>query len=164
MTNFDVLTGKEAENFMKNIIKESEEDDRRRPEKYAKFGYKWNEDTKYKWVESMGEISGFGENYEECCRFTVTKGLEFLDDMRKKYPTEPNPKYHSLENVFGIQCESNKVAKELRDFILWKVEDFFGKEFGLSGAMYHACTNHISWIIHHSWDEYVIKMNEKTKE
>src|ERR1041385_2553492 len=100
MTNFDMLTGKKAEEFMKKIIKDHEDLVKNNPDYYSKFGYKWNnETTKYRWVEGMREISGFGETlkgngqfYEECCRFMVTKGLEFIDEMKKEYP-DTDPKF-----------------------------------------------------------------------
>ena len=172
--SFDVLTGKAAEEFMNKIVADYKEDNKRRPEKYARFGYKWNDSTKYKWEPGMREITGFGDPdidtdglgkyYEETVRFMVSMGLEWLDENKKNYPTDPDPKYHTVEGpklkVFGIASDSNKIAEELDKYILWKVEDYFGKEFGPSGAQHHGFTSHIGWIVNHSWPEYVKHMIE----
>jgi hypothetical protein len=128
--------------------------------------YDWNIEP-YKWTPEMGEISGFGrgyEEYEEGCRFMVSKGLEFLDEARKQYPTDGDPKYITFHNVYGIAKDANKIAEELDKFLLWKIQDYFGPRHSPTGAMHQAVVGHILWILAHSWKEYVQEMSKNKQE
>ena len=159
---WDMLTGKEAMEFMNKMMKEHDEYNKKHPEIFAPFGYKWNnkETTKYVWKNAkykypVGVKESESERYEETCRFMISMGLNFLDKQKEDYPTEPEPKFGHIENVYGLTTSMNKNSEELRKHISWKVEDYFGEQFGPTGAMMQAVLSTIQWVMHHSWDEYM---------
>ncbi len=122
-----------------------------------KYGYKWNKDTKYKWVDGMGEISGFHEGYEETCRFMVTKGLEYLDKQLGK----EKPEFMTYKNIYGIVKAINDKAKGLEDYLWNEPEKYYGPSYGPTGAMIQASISHICWVLNHSWAEYIDEMSKK---
>lgn len=156
----EVLTGKKAEDFMSDQLAQKKAYDNAHPEKFERFGYKWNKHKIYRWTDDMDEVSGFGTHYEECCRYMVTMMLNWLDHHKDK----ALPEYSGFKNVYGLTQEENQTAKELRDYILKDVEEYFGREWGPSGAQYQATTSTVLWIKKHSWDEYAkIKREAKKK-
>ena len=105
--------------------------------------------TKYKFTDDMGEISGFGEEYEEACRRMLNAGLEWLDNNPDAEPlVTENP------NIYGIVEEHGKEAKQLSKAIASSVPD-------CSGAMHHAVISSCLWIKENSWEEYCTMMRER---
>jgi len=102
--------------------------------------------AKYKYTSDMGEISGFGGEYEEACRNMVIAGLEWLD-------MHPNadPKFHGYAGIYGIIDEDNNDAKELGKVVENACD-------GCSGAMYQVSISHILYIKNNGWDKYVDRM------
>lgn len=102
-----------------------------------------------KWLEGMGEISGFGGGYEECCRRMLLKGVAWLD----AHP-HSNPFVTAPEGVFGLATARNIDAEAL--------ESAFTKdEPDITGAMHHAVFGHLMFIKKHGWDAYVAEMRKR---
>lgn len=102
--------------------------------------------SKYKYTSDMREISGFGNGYEQACRKMVIAGLEWLDKNKSSDPqATENPQ------IFGMTFDENKDMQALQDAMLEAVND-------CSGAMMHACTNHVMYIKKNGWERYVSEM------
>lgn len=101
------------------------------------------------YTSDMCEISGFGGGYEETCRKMVLAGLDWLE-------AHPNadPKFRSYENVTGLCMEDNDDAKALSDVVIAASDN------EATGAMHHACINHILFIKAKGWKAYVEAMKE----
>ena len=125
------------------------------------FGYKWNKpENKYFWTDEMDEVSeGFGGEYEECCRFMITKGLEYLERRGKEF----NPKYTDIEDIVGVCISESKDAKEFSSYLNDVVEDYFGEKWSPSGAMNYNVIKNIFWIKSNSWEEYKKQLIERKK-
>lgn len=108
--------------------------------------------SKYEFTEEMGEISGMGGGYEQCCRDMLKAGLEWLD----AHP-DADPKFHGFKGVYGIIDEDNEDAEALTKAII----DASGG--GATGAMHQAVVSHCLVIRKEGWDHYVEKMSERKK-
>lgn len=109
--------------------------------------------SKYEFTPEMGEISGFGGGYEQCCQKMLIAALEWFDDNPDK-----DPKYKGHKQVFGLVLEDNDDAKELTATIIKASEN------EATGAMHHAVVNSALWIQAHSWEEWVRLKIEKQKK
>jgi hypothetical protein len=161
----EVLEGQDAENLIKEILAKAdkgEEKDGQLP-----FGYRWNtpEQTKYVWSDDMDEISGFGGDYEECCRFMVSGALDLLDTLeRVKGDKVTEPRYAGLEGVYGILTADNAAAKLLDEWLTKEVRDYFGERHTPTGAMHHACISAVLWVRAHSWNKFVQDMKDRKQK
>jgi hypothetical protein len=106
--------------------------------------------SKYQYTKEMGEISGFGGDYEVDCRNMVIAGLEWLDE-------HPNadPKFHGFKGIYGVIEEDNQDAKDLSDVVINACD-------GCSGAMHQATIGHILHIKEFGWGKYVEEMTIKS--
>lgn len=107
----------------------------------------------YKHTKEMGEISGFGGDYEKKCQIMLNAGVNWIANNPDK-----NPKASEIKNVYGIICEDNPEAEELSKAIL----DSVNKD--CTGAMHHAVMSRCLWIKANSWDEYCKVMIESEAE
>lgn len=129
----------------------------------SQFGYKWNiPENKYFWTDEMDEISGFGENYEECCRFMLTRSLEFFD--RRKAKGEFDPHFEGIQGFMGLIDDTNQDAKELKTYILNAVYDYFGEEWEPSTAQFQAIISHTFWIRRNGWEKFREDMIKRKQE
>lgn len=104
----------------------------------------------YEFTEGMGEISGFGGGYEECCRVMLKAALEWMD----VHP-DANPRYSSLENVFGLLRSEEEAAKKMDRAMMDAAVREFGERGAPTGAMHHAVVLLALWIKAHGWDAFV---------
>lgn len=104
---------------------------------------------KYKYTSEMREISGFGNGYEDACRNMVVVGLEWLDEHKSS-----DPKATESPQIFGMTFDENEDMQDLQNAMSEAVED-------CTGAMMHACTNHVMYIKNNGWEKYVEEMTEK---
>jgi len=89
------------------------------------------------------DISGFGGDYEAACQTMLTQGLKWLAENY-----EPNKlKYGSYENVFGLLIAENDFSKEFDKAVCANVEP--------SGAMHHAVTQRIMFVVKNGYDEWL---------
>lgn len=108
----------------------------------------------YEYTEKMGEISGFGGEYEQACRNMVIAGLKWCDK-------KPNAilDYKEYANVYGITCDESPDMKECQQAML---KAPLAK--GCTGAMMQACMSHIMFIKKNGWDKYVEEMSKEETE
>ena len=104
--------------------------------------------TDYQWLPGMGEISGFGGDYEQTCRDMLLAGLKWWDE----HPSA-NPTFSEMENVYGIIHEENDDAKQLSQAVVSGCDD-------CTGAMHQAVIEHIMAIRANGWEWYVQAMSE----
>ena len=105
----------------------------------------------YAWTPDMGEISGFGGEYEEACRQMLRQGLQWCD----AHP-DAKPRYKGFENVYGLCIDDNEDAKQLDKAL---TADIPG---GPTGAMHQAVVSHIFFIRANGWEAYCAKMRERS--
>ena len=105
---------------------------------------------KYKYIDKMGEISGFGGGYETTCRKMVVAGMKWIDKN-----SEAKPEFSEYKHIYGIIEANNKEAKELTN-VMSKASDN-----NCSGAQMQACVNHVLYIVKSGWEKYVEKMSNK---
>lgn len=159
MTGFDVLTGDEAKKFFESIKKTPEEEEALRSKTLTLYD-KYTKDSKYKWDEAWGEISGFKkagrdmEAYEWCCRLMFIKGLEWLDAN-----PDAKPKQHGYKNVYGLSFNTNKDAEELEKHIIWASELL--ESGGPSGAQCQAVMGHLGFVAREGFEKWKQEMLSK---
>ena len=111
--------------------------------------------SKYIWTEDMGEISGFGGNYEEACRAMLLFGVEWLDQN-----PQANPEFQGYQGVFGIARSNNKDAQEL-DKAIQAGADSIDPNGGMTGAMYQAVVERLLYIKKNGWKDFQEKMRNR---
>lgn len=104
----------------------------------------------YEFTPEMGEISGFGGDYEAACRKMLKAGMEWFD----AHP-EADPKFTSFKQIFGLITEDNDDAKALSAAVV----DASGGD--CTGAMHQAVINHCFFIHRNGWERYVEEMSKK---
>jgi len=109
-------------------------------------------EAKYKFTEEMGEISGFGGSYEMGCRVMLDAGLQWIDKQ-----AETDLKFSGYENIYGIVIADSEDAKKLHKAMTPDILN----EYGVTGAMMQAVTNHILYIKRTSWEEYIKEMTDR---
>lgn len=107
----------------------------------------------YEFTKEMGEISGFGGGYENCCRAMLKAGLEWFDAN-----PGADPQFHGWKGVYGLIEEDNEDAKALSKAV---VEGAGGD---CTGAMHQAVISSIFWIKRNGWDKYVERMSKRKEE
>jgi hypothetical protein len=110
--------------------------------------------TTYDYSEVRGEISGFGGDYEQCCRAMVLAGLAWLDAHPDAAPT-----FRGFKNVFGFIDSTNEDGKALESAVVDGCEQFKPGAGGPTGAMVQACVGTCMFVREHGWPAYVEKMN-----
>lgn len=110
-------------------------------------------ETTYRHTEKMGEISGFGGEYETACQDMLEVGVEWIvnnPDLKDKL------KGVTYENIYGIFTPESEETKALEKVILNAVDD-------CTGAMHQAVMTRLMYIAANGWDSYVEEL-EKTPE
>lgn len=131
--------------------------------------YKWNT-GKYKWTDDMDEISHMGpmygnlryddggiNTYEECCRFIVTKGLEFWDTK-----AEFNPIWRGVEDVIGLFNSHNADAEEFTNYINIETEKLFGET--PTSLQFQGAVSHMFHARKAGWKKFKEHMINRRKE
>ena len=118
-----------------------------------------------RFTHEMGEISGFGGGYEECCRHTLLEGLKFWDDQGEGFNPRyqvPRAKTQGGEEIefYGVLMDQNEDAR-LLDQALNDAAESHG---GLTGAMHQAIVNHLFFIRQNGWDRYVEEMSRDDRD
>ena len=108
--------------------------------------------AKYKFTDAMGEISGFGGDYEKACRVMLDSGLQWFDAN-----TDADPRFKGCEGVYGVLAENNEDAKALSDVVTKHVD-------GCTGAMHQAVISSCLFIKKEGWDKYVDAMSKEDSE
>src|SRR5215207_467676 len=103
------------------------------------------------------DISGFSGVYEDTCQAMLTAGLKFLSD----HPGFDWAGYSFIKNVVGLMLSDNADAKALDAAMLASPTV---KEFGATGAMRQAVVQHLHYISHHSYSEWLVELTKQRKE
>jgi hypothetical protein len=108
----------------------------------------------FPWTDDMGEISGFGADYELACRAMATAGAAWL-------ATHPDarPRILENENITGIAIPDNADAEALENAVLSPV-----RGTGPTGAMVQYSTWHARKAHELGWPAYQAKMRERKAE
>ena len=93
--------------------------------------------NRFEWTEKMGEISGFGGDYEAACRSMVEAGVKWLEDSGEV--TDP-------DRVDHFRALGDHIAEPFD---------------GATGAMVGASANHAMLIHEKGWDAYVAKLEAR---
>ena len=101
------------------------------------------------WTDEMGEISGFGGDYEAACRNMVRAGVKWFDE----HP-ESEPQFHGYKNITGIIVDDNDDARSLSVAIVDACHD-------CSGAMHQAAVSHVLAIKRLGWEKYSEEMKQR---
>jgi hypothetical protein len=88
----------------------------------------------HEWNEAMGEISGFGGDYEKLCRDMVLRGVQWLE----AHP-EAKPDFSECKGVFGIIEDGNADATTLVKTMLAE-EEPSGKSTAGTNTSLHAAS------------------------
>lgn len=116
------------------------------------------------WTEDMGEISGFGGDYERGCRAMVLAGIKWLDENPKKHP-----QFEGFKGVFGLVMDHNDAAEELTKAIMDAqvvLDDGRTIRAGeeATGAMHHAAVQNCLAYRRLGWDEFCKQRRDYHKE
>ena len=94
---------------------------------------------RFPWSDSMGEISGFGDGYENACRAMVYAGLMWIEKRPgADLSTYKTDDAKALDKHIGASCPD------------------------CSGAMHGAAMNAVAFIAKQGWPKYVERMSERT--
>jgi len=97
----------------------------------------------YRHTEDMGEISGFGGGYEDCCQDMLSAGVRWL-----RGNGAVDLQGHHYKNITGIFVSESPDAKALEQVVLAAS----GGE--ATGAMHHAVMSRLFFISENGWDTY----------
>ena len=105
----------------------------------------------YTHTKEMGEISGFGGDYEECCQRMLDAAVRHLLETRP----ESDPKFYGRKEIYGVIVEGNDDARELSSIVKRAAtEDGKHPEWGCTGAQHQAVVMRALWIKAHGWEKY----------
>lgn len=105
----------------------------------------------YRHTPDMGEISGFGNGYEECCQDMLEAGVKWL--VANKDRRELNA--HGFKGVYGIFIADSEDAKALEKAILDAAKG------EATGAMHHTVMQRCFVIAKNGWDWYCEELRKK---
>ncbi len=63
---------------------------------------------KYIFTDDMGEINGFGGDYEASCRAMLKVCLDWWNTF-----PDADPRYYGFRNIYGICMDDNNDARDL---------------------------------------------------
>lgn len=96
----------------------------------------------YRHTPDMGEISGFGGEYERMCQDMLDAGVNWLDAHPQRDLTG-----RTAENIFGIFQPDSDDAKALSEVVVAAARD-------CTGAMHQAVMQRLFYIAVHGWVAY----------
>ena len=105
---------------------------------------------KFRHTDDMGEISGFGGDYEACCQDMLEAGVRWLNE-------HPKPDLHAYgyEGVYGVMVADSDDAKAMEKDVLAAANG------EATGAMHHAVMSRLFWIAKNGWDAYCAKARKR---
>ena len=104
----------------------------------------------YRHTPEMGEISGFGGDYEKTCQAMLEAGVKWLEANKDK---KKDLKGKSFKNVYGIFEVTSDAAKAMEKAVMESV-----KGQGATGAMHQAVMDRLFYIAKDGWDKYVERL------
>ena len=112
----------------------------------------------FRHTQDMGEMSGFGGEYEETCQKMLEAGVLWLNDHPDCLLV-----IGSVPGVIGIVNPESDDAKELTDTIVNASRDKEGKS-NCTGAMVHELLGRLFYIRHNGWDKYCVEVRKYNLE
>lgn len=113
--------------------------------------------AEYRHTSDMGEISGFGGGYEDCCQRMLHAAVTWLLHEKPR----SDPKFHSYKDIYGVMIEDNDDAKELsRISCDAATENGKHPENGASGAQHQTVISRALFIKANSWEEYCRRLKD----
>lgn len=109
--------------------------------------------TKYEYTPEMGEISGMGGGYEQCCRDMVLAGVKWMEE----HP-DAKPEFGGFKNIYGVILEENQDAKDLTKAVI------DASKGNATGAMHQATIGHVLAIKRLGWEGYFKEMRERSQD
>ena len=107
----------------------------------------------YRHSPDMGEISGFGGGYEECCQDMLEAGVKWLND----HP-QPDLQGHSFKGIYGVMVADSDDAKAMEKAVL---EAAKGEA---TGAMHQAVMSRLFFIGKNGWEKYCAELRKHEAE
>lgn len=109
-------------------------------------------EVQYRHNKMMGEISGFGGGYEECCQDMLEAGVKWLT-------AHNNAKLdgHTFKGVYGVFVPDSDNAKELERVVLEAADG------QATGAMHHAVMDRLFYIASNGWESYVAELSSNVE-
>ena len=102
----------------------------------------------YKHTEDMGEISGFGGDYEATCQQMLHNGVAFLAER-----AGTNIKVLENPNVYGIVKLEGQDADALEDAVMHGIDD-------CTEAMHHNIMVRLAFINKNGWNKYCVELRK----
>lgn len=114
----------------------------------------------YRHTPAMGEISGFGGGYEECCQDMLEAGVQWLvaNSGRDIRAREMKAEFEGqLIEFYGLLDVDGEDGKALEKVMLDAAKG------EATGAMHQAVFSRLMYIAKNGWDEYVKALEEGGK-
>lgn len=105
----------------------------------------------YRHTPDMGEISGFGGGYEDCCQDMLEAGVKHILEHKL---SGGDVQLHGFKGIYGLCFPDNEPTKELEKAVL------DASEGEATGAMHQAVMERLAWIAQHSWEEYCAELRK----
>lgn len=103
----------------------------------------------YRHTTEMGEISGFGGDYEACCQDMLEAGVKWLEEHKT-----PDLKGHSFKDVYGIFVPDSYDSKAMEKAALDAAKG------ETTGAMHHAVMSRLFFIANNGWGAYCAELRK----
>ena len=124
--------------------------------------------TTYRHTDDMGEISGFGGGYEQCCQDMLAAGVQWLEANKGRDITAgrlqatsagPDGTSGTTLEFYGVLQVDGADGKALERVILDAAKG------EATGAMHQAVFERLMWIAEHGWDAYCqVQRDAEAKE
>lgn len=107
----------------------------------------------YRHTPDMGEISGFGGGYEECCQDMLEAGCKWLDERG-----DTDLQGHVYKGVYGIFVPDSDDAKALEKVVI------DASKGEATGAMHQAVMSRLFFIGKNGWGAYCAEIRKHHAE
>lgn len=112
----------------------------------------------FRHTPDMGEISGFGSSYEDCCQDMLEAGVRWLNEHGE---AKGNLTGKTIKNVTGIFMAESNEAKALEAAIMSPASV---ETYGATGAMHQAVMQRLFYISANGWDDYCAEVRKHNAE
>ena len=107
----------------------------------------------FRHTPDMGEISGFGDGYEQCCQDMLEAGVRWLNEHR-----QADVQVLVSPQIYGVIREGTPDTEALSKVVLDAAKG------EATGAMHHAVMARLSYIAANGWDAYCAEVRKRNSE
>jgi len=100
--------------------------------------------TTYRHTPDMGEISGFGGGYEDCCQAMLEAGVKWLNENTARRDMQA----HGFKSIYGALIVDSDDAKAMEKAVIDAADG------EATGAMHQAVMQRLFFIAKNGWDKY----------